>query len=125
MRKKIGIIMVAHGSKWVQSNEEFMQLAEKIKLDASMDFSDIQYAFLEFADPSIETTIEKMCTHNIDEIYIYPYFLNSGKHVVVDIPNIVSKMQEICKNIKIKIIKHFGESESIPSIISSDLKNIL
>ena len=125
MKKNIGIIMVAHGSKRAHSNEEFIELVQKVRLKNAINFNDVQYAFLELAHPSIATTIEKMCTQNMDEIYIYPYFLNSGKHVVVDIPNIVSTMQENCKNIKIKIIKHFGESENIPSIISNDLKSIL
>lgn len=125
MRKKIGIVMVAHGSKRAESNEEFIQLVEKISLDNIMDFDDVKYAFLEFATPSIKNTIEKMCTHSIDEIYIYPYFLNSGKHVTVDIPTIITQMQESCKNIKIELMTHFGKSETIFSIISSDLKTIL
>jgi sirohydrochlorin ferrochelatase len=125
MRKKIGIIIVAHGSKRAQSNEEFIQLVEQIRLDNIMDFDEVKYAFLEFANPSIEMTIEKMSAYHMDEIYVYPYFLNSGKHVVVDIPNVVSRMNETHKNVQIKLTTHFGASHSVPSIISSDLKRIL
>lgn len=120
MHKKRAVILIAHGSKRAESNEEFRVLVKKVK-DENTHFDAVEFAFLELADPSIEETIEKMHQMKMDEVYLYPYFLNSGKHVAVDIPTIATKMQLGIKEMKIEVLTHFGESQSITKIISHDL----
>ncbi len=87
--------MVAHGSKKGLSNDEFQNLANKI-ISEDTDFEKIDAAFLEFATPNIATVVKKQIEQNIKKIYIYPYFLNSGKHVSIDLPNIINTLQESC-----------------------------
>jgi sirohydrochlorin cobaltochelatase len=124
MKKRVGVVLIAHGSKRSESNEEFMQLCEEIRLENILDFDEINCAFLEFQTPSLEIAIERMHNKNIDEVYIYPYFLNSGKHVLVDLPEIISQMQEKHTEMKIQLLTHFGASPSITAIIANDLKSI-
>ena len=45
MKKRIGVILVAHGSKRSQSNEEFIKLCEKIKLENSFEFEQLNMHF--------------------------------------------------------------------------------
>jgi len=124
MSKKIAVILIAHGSKRNESNEEFIRLVKKVKEQESR-FDAVEFAFLELAQPSIEESIEKMYEMKMDAVYLYPYFLNSGKHVAVDIPNIAREMQTKIKEMKIEVLKHFGESQSIVKIISHDLKSLI
>lgn len=122
---KKAVILIAHGSKRTESNEEFIKLAKKVKHENETVFHEVEYAFLELALPSIEDAIEKLHEEGMDEVYLYPYFLNSGKHVAVDIPNIVNEMQLHIKDMKIELLKHFGDSSSITQIISNDLKSFI
>jgi len=124
MSKKIAVILIAHGSKRGESNEEFKALAKKVK-EENPHFGAVEFAFLELAQPSIEDVIEKMHEMKIEAVFLYPYFLNSGKHVAVDIPNIAREMQLGIKDMKIEVLKHFGESQSITKIISHDLKSLI
>ncbi|MEA1916142.1 MAG: CbiX/SirB N-terminal domain-containing protein [Campylobacterota bacterium] len=119
---KKALIVVAHGSKKSKSNEEFVELCEKIRCENSSKFHVITYAFLEFETPNIAMAIENMSNKSIDKLYIYPYFLNYGKHVSVDIPNIISDLEKFYTNIDIELLNHFGSSKKIASIISDDLK---
>ncbi|MCK9491114.1 MAG: CbiX/SirB N-terminal domain-containing protein [Sulfurimonas sp.] len=123
MSKKIAVILIAHGSKRSESNDEFIRLAKKIK-EEDTHFDEVEYAFLELAQPSIEDTIDKMHQMKMDKVYLYPYFLNSGKHVAIDIPNIAREMQIGIEDMKIEVLNHFGESKSIAKIISHDLKSL-
>jgi len=123
MSKKIAIILIAHGSKRSESNEEFIRLVKKVK-EQERRFHEVEFAFLELAQPSIEDTIEKMHQMKMNEVYLYPYFLNSGKHVAIDIPNIAREMQLGIEDMQIEVLKHFGESPSIAKIISQDLKSL-
>lgn len=125
MPKKIGAILVAHGSKRAESNEEFKQLCEKIRLDNIYEFDAICHAFLEFTHPGIEMALQKMHEENISRVFIYPYFLNSGKHVSVDLPNIIDTVKHKYPNMEIKLLTHFGASKSVVSIISTDLQAVL
>lgn len=57
----------------------------------------------------------------MQEIDIYPFFLNSGKHVTIDIPNIIKDFQIKYPLIDFVILNHFGKSDKIKDIVLSDL----
>lgn len=115
------LVLVAHGSKKEKSNQEFRNLVEKIKDLNSKKYDKIETAFLEFAKPSIENIVEELALQNINSISFYPYFLNSGKHVVIDIPEAVATLKNTYPNIDFKILQHFGLSNQIASIISEEI----
>ncbi|MBT5934045.1 CbiX/SirB N-terminal domain-containing protein [Sulfurimonas sp.] len=125
MDKKIGIILVAHGSKHKKSNDEFIQLCDSIRVENLDKFDFIEHAFLEFEEPTIEMAIKSVHERSIDNVSVYPYFLNSGKHVSVDLPFIISEVETLYPSMKIELLNHFGSSKSILSIISSDLEAVL
>lgn len=115
------IIFIAHGSKKEKSNQEFRDLVEEIKKTNSKKYEIIETAFLEFVKPSIEEIIERIYLKGSTEITLYPYFLNSGKHVTNDIPDIVNNLKSIYPNIKFSILPHFGLSDKISFIISKEI----
>jgi len=115
-----GLIIIAHGSKKEISNEEFIKMVENIKIkDKSYDL--IDGSFLELASPSFEESIIKMVKKGVDKIFIYPFFLNSGKHVKVDIPNIIDRFTNEYSNISFTTLEHFGKSRYIEDIILKDI----
>lgn len=115
------LILIAHGSKKEKSNQEFRNLVEEIRKLNIKKYEKIETAFLEFVEPSIEDIVKKLVIQNIKSITFYPYFLNSGKHVSIDIPNIVDILKNDYENIDFKILQHFGLSKKIASIISEEI----
>lgn len=116
-----GLILVVHGSKKEKSNNEFRELVDEIKVLKAGEYAFISEAFLEFEMPSLENSIQNMIEKECKDITIYPYFLNSGKHVTIDIPEIISHFENGNKDIKFSLLSHFGESKKIPLIISEAL----
>ncbi len=114
------LVLIAHGSKRSLSNEEFVALGNKIK-NKDKNFSKIETAFLELATPSIETVSNNLITSNISKIYFYPYFLNSGKHVSVDLPYIMKQLKEENPSVEFILLEHFGKSDRISDIILDDI----
>lgn len=115
------LILVAHGSRLQESNEEIINFSKKIKNNADEN-TIIKYAFLELAEPNIYETLEKVnLEYKNANIKILPYFLAYGKHVKVDIPNEVKKFQENHKNTKITILPHIGKYDGLVNLI---LENI-
>ncbi len=115
------LIVIAHGSKKEKSNQEFLNLINDLsKYNKSYKF--ILPAFLEFTGPSIEDCVKKLLLKNCSTIVFYPFFLNSGKHVIVDIPNIINELTIKYPNVNCKILSHFGKSDKIKEIILNDIK---
>lgn len=115
-----GIIFIAHGSKKKSSNDDFFSLIETVSSEVdNFDFK--AAAFLELATPSIEQTAEKFIQEGVKEIYFYPYFLNPGKHLLIDIPSIIQNLQDQHKHIFFKQLPHFGASNKIKEIFLEDL----
>ena len=56
-------------------------------------------------------------------IIVLPYFLNSGKHVVEDIPNVVSECQAYYPDVSIAITPHIGASELMMNLLISPSKD--
>ena len=118
------LIILAHGSRREESNEEIKNLTVHIRELIKKKFEIVDYAFLEVAKPSLINAIENiMSNNNISEITIFPYFLNSGIHIKIDIPNIVRKSQKIYPKCNFKLSAPIGSYEKIPEIILKQLES--
>lgn len=104
------LLLVAHGSRRPQSNDEVKELAEKLKRQCAEEHSIIHAAFLELSDPLIPDGIKRCIDDGASSIIVLPYFLNSGRHVIEDIPNIINETKQHYPNIDIKLSSHLGAS---------------
>ncbi len=113
------LLLIAHGSRRQQSNAEVLELAERLKENCSQQYPIIHAGFLEIATPQIPDVIKKCSEQGATEILILPYFLNSGRHVVDDIPNIVKDSKQYYPGIDIKVAAHLGNSPLILDLLIS------
>ncbi len=111
------LLLIAHGSRRKQSNDEVVVLAEKLKKNCAEQYEIIHAGFLELAQPMIPDGIKKCVEEGATSIVVLPYFLNSGRHVVEDIPNIVSETKLDYSNIDIKIAPHLGASDLMMALL--------
>ena len=110
------LILVAHGSRRVESNNEIRHLVKKMThFENNFDF--IGESFLELAEPSIPDGIEQSIKSGAKDIIIMPYFLSAGRHVVKDVPKDVKKIADKYPNISIKIAPYLGKSADIIRVI--------
>lgn len=114
------LIIIAHGSKKESSNDEVKKIVENVR-KYKTSYTNIEVSFLEFESPSLEDSVKKCIELKSHQISIYPYFLNSGKHVTFDIPNTVEKLKTKYQKTSFLILPHFGKSESVTEIILSDI----
>lgn len=88
------IILLSHGSRRKEANEELLKMAEL--LNDSRNRPDIIAvgAFLQFGRPSLEEALENMILRGCSEIVVAPFFLSSGVHITEDIPKIMAQVKE-------------------------------
>ncbi len=113
--------MIAHGSRRREANEEFIALVESVKIAVGSKCDFVDYCFLEVVAPSLIEVVEHVVAKGAATIFILPYFLNSGRHVLIDIPEIVDRltMQYPCPTIT--LLPCFGAFEGIAALISRQI----
>lgn len=113
------LLLIAHGSRRKQSNDEVVVLADRLKQNCSEQYNIIHAGFLELAEPLIPDGIKKCVDDGATSIIVLPYFLNSGRHVVEDIPDIVEQTRPNYPDVDIKIAKHLGASDLMMDLLIS------
>ena len=117
-KTKKSLVVVAHGSRRSESNAEVKTIANKLSDLMASGFSDIRYGFLELAEPSIPDAIIQSIEAGAETVIILPYFLSAGRHVTVDIPNEVQKVQDQYPDLPLIILPYLGSADGLLQVIS-------
>ena len=83
MNDRTAVLLIAHGSRRAEANDDLVRLAE-ILLGKQV-YSIIQTAYLELADPGIAAAAEKCVAAGARRVKMLPYFLSAGAHVTEDL----------------------------------------
>lgn len=84
------IILLAHGSSDKRWCETFEQLAEPT-LQA---IDDAQIAYMELAEPSMDTVIAQGVADGARSFIIVPLFLAAGRHLRKDVPEMIEELEK-------------------------------
>lgn len=110
------LLVVAHGSRRVESNDEVRELVAKIdKMEHGFD--EVGAAFLELAEPLIPDGIISAIEKGAKEVVVFPYFLSAGRHVVKDVPADIDSVKEKYPDVKITTAPYLGESPKLLDVI--------
>jgi len=111
------LLLIAHGSRRKESNDEVCLLVDKLKANCADRYGVVHGCFLEIATPLMKEGIELCVKDGATSVVVLPYFLNSGSHVVEDIPNIAKELQLLHPNLKITVAAHIGASDALTDLL--------
>jgi sirohydrochlorin cobaltochelatase len=114
------VLIISHGSRSAKTKEEVRELIAKLKPLTSVAL--IECAFLELESPLIPQGIELCVSRGATEIIILLNFLNSGRHVDVDIPGIVEESRKKFPAVTITITQPVGQHEGIAKLFADMLE---
>jgi len=110
--KKVGILLVNHGSHSKKWRELLLDVedATKDSILKHQDISGVKTAFMEYTEPSIATQMKAFDEEGYDEVVVVPIFLTVSSHYSHDIPVILGlqiddKIKEQLKKEKIEVYK--------------------
>lgn len=118
------LLLVAHGSRRQQSNNEVTELAEKLRDSCHDEYKIVYSGFLELASPSIPEGIQNCINDGATRITILPYFLNSGRHVVKDVPDIVVAAKNRHPDTDFRVAPHLGASALMVELLVESAKSV-
>lgn len=99
------IILLAHGSSDARWCETFEKLAEPTV--ASIDNAAI--AYMELAEPSLDTIVAQAKLQGTDQFTIIPLFLAAGRHLRKDVPAMIEKL-EADHGVSIRLAEPIGKN---------------
>ncbi len=105
-RPKTAVLLVAHGSRRQEANDDLVRLADLVRKRATFDH--VETAYLELAEPSIPDGLEKCVATSPERVLIAPYFLSAGVHVVNDLEEFRSDFAARHPEIDFAVAGHLG-----------------
>ena len=84
----------------------------------------VQAGFLELATPSIPEGIENCIDAGATRVTVLPYFLNSGRHVVEDVPGIVESARKKHPGVDILVAPHLGASSMMVDLLIDSARSV-
>lgn len=111
------LLVVAHGSRRTESNEEIKQLTASVASLAGSSFDRVECAFLELAEPGIPEAITALAGAGVKSVLVVPYFLARGAHVASDIPEQVEIAQAANPDVDICLSDYLGAAPQMPELI--------
>ena len=111
------ILFVSHGSRSPRSRQENFELLERIQKKSGIPLGEA--AFLETDTPSIPEGIERCVSRGVREIIVLLNFLNSGRHVLEDIPALVEAAKKKHPDIVFRVTPPVGTHPAITDLFLS------
>lgn len=88
-RGVLGVLIVGHGSRRAEANEDVREAA--LRIGERGDFVLVEPVFLELEHPNIAEGFTRLVQRGARDITVHPYFLSPGRHTRGDIPVEVSE----------------------------------
>ena len=85
---KKAVIILGHGSRGGGNDADLKRIAEELRRSSG---EIIEYAFLQYAQPSAGAALVRCIAQGAKEIVIVPFFMQAGGHVTRDIPDFLDK----------------------------------
>lgn len=139
-RRRVGILLIDHGSRNQESNLRLHQFAAMYQAQFFDDSTHnnpmtiVRAAHMEIAEPSIPEALRAMieeCNQELDEIICHPFFLSPlGRHVSVDIPQIVEDAKrDLAISIPITTTQPVGAEvnlilQAVHSLVSQSMSKV-
>jgi sirohydrochlorin ferrochelatase len=114
------ILLVTHGSKSKQSREEVVDLTQELR--KRTDAPVVEFAFLDVDKPTIPEGIEVCVKQGATEITVLQNFLNSGNHVLQDIPAFIETAKLKFPGVSFTLTPPIGQHPKIPDLFLDLLK---
>jgi sirohydrochlorin cobaltochelatase len=110
-----GLIIICHGSPLPAANDGFVALVGRIA--ARLGGGNILPAFFALVRPNIPDQIAEMASRGVTRIRLMPYFLFQGKHVDVDIPNILADCHEWFPGLTLELLPTLENDPAVEEVV--------
>jgi len=117
---KEAFVLLGHGSRRPEANQEILDIAEQVKARAGDGI--YRASFFQFGEPGLVETIQQLARAGVEKITVVPLLLVTGNHIKVDLPEILKEQQRRYPGIKFMLAPHLGPDPRIADIVIDRMK---
>ena len=112
---KTAVIIMGHGSRSGGADETVKRIADKVKKSGGHEI--VEYAFLQYVQPTPREALEHCIRQRAKKIVIVPFFMQPGTHVTRDIPAFVEMAKKDHPDIDIMTTDFVGSHPLMEKIV--------
>ena len=113
---KTALLLIAHGSRRNEANEDLSFLAERMRGLGEYDL--VQTSFLELAEPCIVTGGRLCVEQGAETVILLPYFLSAGVHVREDLVKAQSALRDQFPRVEFLLAEPLGRHPLLVEIVT-------
>ena len=117
---KEGIVLLGHGSRREEANQEIHQMAKLIQERNPGGLYAV--GFLSFGEPNIGDAAKALIKQGVEKIILMPMFLVTGNHIKRDIPSRLMMLKTTYPDTVFVLAKHFGPHPGILDIVEERIR---
>ncbi len=115
-----GVLLIAHGSRRKEANDDLVRLAELIT--RRQEYGVVQESYLELAPPTIVDGGRICVERGATRVLMLPYFLSAGVHVVLDLEDARKQLAAEFPNVQFELCPHLGLNPLMADIVLACLE---
>lgn len=127
--KKMGVLLVNHGSRSETWRNELVRLEKNVtdSVLASGDVKGIKTAFMEYTEPSIATRLKESDKEGFTDVVVVPIFLTVSPHTFEDLPTIMGQKEDKAsmEALKLEKIERYVPKAAIHITPNLDFTDVL
>lgn len=109
------ILLIGHGSRDVEGNEEFLRFAKNFQ--AQFADREVVSCFLELAEPTIPDGVDQCAKLGAQRVIVIPVILLAASHVKLEIPEFLDAARKKYPQIEFIYGRHLGLNEKIVDLL--------
>ena len=113
--KKPAVILLGHGSRVRNAGEDMEKVAGVLR--EKHGYPRVEYCFMSRLGPHFPETLARLVADGEKEILVIPYFLHSGLHIVLDIPEMMQREASKYPDIKLRLGGNLGFDNILADLV--------
>lgn len=119
-RDNTAVLLIAHGSRRSEANDDLVKLAQLISERATYPIVEVSY--LELTSPTIPDGGKACVDKGARRVLMLPYFLSAGVHVVNDLKEFCQQLNEAFPDVEFVLCPHLGLHPLMADIVLARLQ---
>lgn len=111
------ILLIAHGSRRAEANNDLLRLADMVRERKPDGFSIVEVGFLELAEPDVPAGFAKCVEHGAAEVRIVPFFLSMGVHMANDLAELKEQFHRDYPTITVDVRPPLGLHDKVVDVV--------
>ena len=116
------LLLIAHGSRHAEANDDLHHLATELRRRGQ---AVVEAAFLELADPGIDTAAERCVAQGGEVVVLVPYFLSAGVHVRRDLTAAQERLAQRFPGVRFLLAEPLGRHPLLLDVVADRVSQAL